>query len=137
MPKKYNQSSNTSKLSLSTVFYKIARRTAEISGSPFASILAVSVIIFWAATGPIFKFSDTWQLVINTSTTIITFLMVFLIQNSQNRDAKAVQIKLDEIIRAITEARNELIDTEDDTEEELEMIQEDFIKLKKEASDRI
>jgi low affinity Fe/Cu permease len=112
-----------------SVFYQIARNTSEAVGSPFASIAAVSVIIIWASLGAFFKFSDTWQLVINTGTTIITFLMVFLIQNSQNRDAKAVQIKLDELIRAIDSARNEIIDVEDSSEQDLNKLQQDFSKL--------
>jgi low affinity Fe/Cu permease len=115
--------------SLSSSFSKIARKVANASGSPIASLIAFLIIIIWAITGPIFGFSDTWQLVINTGTTIVTFLMVFLIQNSQNRDAKAVQIKLDELIRAIADARNELIDTENDSEEELQKIQADFSNL--------
>jgi low affinity Fe/Cu permease len=110
-------------------FYKLARKTSEAVGSPFASISAVTVIIIWGLTRPIFKFSDTWQLVINTGTTIVTFLMVFLIQNSQNRDAKAVQIKLDELIRAIDSARNEIIDVEDSSEQELKQLQQDFSGL--------
>lgn len=109
-------------------FYQIARKTSEAVGSPMASISAVTVIIIWATTGPLFKFSDTWQLVINTGTTIVTFLMVFLIQNSQNRDAKAVQIKLDELIRAISSARNEIIDVEDSSEQELQTLQKDFAR---------
>lgn len=111
------------------LFYRITRKTSEAVGSPFASLLAVAVIIIWASLGPIFKFSDTWQLVINTGTTIITFLMVFLIQNSQNRDAKAVQIKLDELIRAIDSARNEIINVEDSSEQDLSKLQQDFSKL--------
>jgi low affinity Fe/Cu permease len=112
-----------------SLFYQIARNTSEAVGSPFASIAAVSVIIIWASLGAFFKFSDTWQLVINTGTTIITFLMVFLIQNSQNRDAKAVQIKLDELIRAIDSARNEIINVEDSSEQDLNKLQQDFSKL--------
>jgi low affinity Fe/Cu permease len=111
------------------VFYKIARKTSEAVGSPYASITAVAVIIIWAITGPIFQFSDTWQLVINTGTTIVTFLMVFLIQNSQNRDAKAVQIKLDELIRSIDAARNEVIDIENSSEKDLQKLQQDFSGL--------
>lgn len=111
------------------VFYKIARKTSEAVGSPYASITAVAVIIIWAITGPIFQFSDTWQLVINTGTTIVTFLMVFLIQNSQNRDAKAVQIKLDELIRSIDAARNEVIDIENSSEKDLQKLQRDFSGL--------
>ena len=112
-----------------SLFYRIARNTSEAVGSPFASIAAVSVIIIWASLGPFFKFSDTWQLVINTGTTIVTFLMVFQIQNSQNRDAKAVQIKLDELIRAIDAARNEIIDVEDSSEQELKNLEQDFSEL--------
>lgn len=111
------------------LFYKLARQTSEAVGSPFASITAVATVIIWAVTGPIFKFSDTWQLVINTGTTIVTFLMVFLIQNSQNRDAKAVQIKLDELIRSIDSARNQIIDVENSSEKELQELQQDFSKL--------
>jgi low affinity Fe/Cu permease len=111
------------------LFYKLAHKTSEAVGSPLASILAASVIIIWAATGPIFKFSDTWQLVINTGATIVTFLMVFLIQNSQNRDAKAVQIKLDELIRAISSAHDDIIDIEDSSEEELKKLQQDFSRM--------
>jgi low affinity Fe/Cu permease len=117
----------------SSTFSAIARKITNASGSPIASLIAFLIILIWATTGPIFKFSDTWQLVINTGTTIVTFLMVFLIQNSQNRDAKAVQIKLDELIRAIANARNELIDTENDSDEELQKIQTDFSKLVRES----
>jgi low affinity Fe/Cu permease len=111
------------------LFYKLARKTSEAVGSPIASIAAVSTILVWAITGPFFNFSDTWQLVINTGTTIVTFLMVFLIQNSQNRDAKAVQIKLDELIRSIDSARNKMIDVENSSEQELQELQQDFSKL--------
>jgi low affinity Fe/Cu permease len=119
------------------LFYKLARNTSEAVGSPFASITAVTVIAVWALTGPIFKFSDTWQLVINTGTTIITFLMVFLIQNSQNRDAKAVQIKLDELIRSIDAARNEVIDVENSSEQELKDFQQDFSELNGDKARRV
>jgi low affinity Fe/Cu permease len=113
------------------LFYKLARKTSEAVGSPIASIAAVTTIFIWAVTGPFFKFSDTWQLVINTGTTIVTFLMVFLIQNSQNRDAKAVQIKLDELIRSIDSARNKIIDVENSSEQELQELQQDFSNLGK------
>lgn len=93
------------------------------------------MIIIWATTGSIFKFSDTWQLIINTGTTIVTFLMVFLIQNSQNRDSKAVQIKLDELICAISAVRNEIIDVEDSSEQELQTLQQDFSKLGNNSND--
>src|SRR5260221_13282471 len=95
--------------------------------------IAVAVIIVWAATGPVFGFSDTWQLIINTATTIITFLMVFLIQNTQNRDAKAVHLKLDELIRAIKDARNELVDLEDLSDEELEKLEAQFRRMRQRA----
>ncbi|MEA5509411.1 low affinity iron permease family protein [Crocosphaera sp. UHCC 0190] len=112
-----------------SLFYKLTSNTAEAVGSPVASILAFSVIIVWAITGPLFKFSDTWQLCINTGTTIVTFLMVFLIQNSQNRDAKAVQLKLDELIRSSSSAHNEIIDVEESSQEELEQLAKDYSKL--------
>jgi low affinity Fe/Cu permease len=107
---------------LDRIFTRIASATAAAAGRPLSFITAVSVIALWALTGPIFGFSDTWQLVINTSTTIITFLMVFVIQNSQNRDAAALQAKLDELIRATQHARNEFIGIEHRTDAELEAI---------------
>lgn len=99
------------------LFRRFAQAASSAVGRPWAFTSAAGIIVAWAALGPVFKFSDTWQLVINTSTTIITFLMVFLIQNTQNRDAEALRLKLDELIRAIPEARNEFIDIEnlDDT----------------------
>lgn len=100
-------------------FNRFAARVSEIAGSYLAFIVAVTVVIAWAITGPIFNFSETWQLAINTGTTIVTFLMVFLIQNTQNRDGTASQLKLDEIIRAIEQADNDLIDSEDATDKEL------------------
>lgn len=105
-------------------FTHIAHRIAMLAGRPIAFITAVSIIAVWAVTGPLFGWSDTWQLVINTGTTIITFLMVFLIQNAQNRDASAIQAKLDELIRAVEGARNEFIGIEHLTEGELEGIRE-------------
>jgi low affinity Fe/Cu permease len=93
----------------------------------------VFIILLWLATGPAFHFSDTWQLIINTATTVVTFLMVFLIQNTQNRDAKAVHLKLDEIIRSIQGARNELVDLEDLSEGELKKLEEEFHRLHKRA----
>ena len=104
------------------VFETIAQRVANWAGRPIAFITAFTVVLLWGLTGPVFHYSDTWQLVINTSTTIVTFLMVFLIQNAQNRDAGAIQAKLDEIIRATTDARNEFIGIEHLTEKELQRI---------------
>ena len=115
------------------LFRKISNQTSDWMGSPWAFIIAAAVILIWAVTGPIFKFSDTWQLVINTGTTIVTFLMVFLIQNTQNRDAKATQIKLDELIRAVSGARNTMVDIEELTDEELEMLEKQFRKLHNES----
>ncbi|MEZ0325701.1 MAG: low affinity iron permease family protein [Fimbriimonas sp.] len=107
-------------------FNSLAKRVAAWVGSPISFGIALAVIIVWAVTGPIFKFSDTWQLVINTSTTIVTFLMVFLIQNTQNRDARAIHLKLDEVIRSIEGARNELIDLEDVSDDVLDKLQAEF-----------
>src|SRR5687768_1610221 len=113
----------------SSVFSRFSRSVAAISGRPFIFILAVTVIVVWGVTGPLFGFSDTWQLVINTGTTIITFLMVFLIQNTQNRDTEALQIKLDELIRAVRGARNEIIDLEEMDEEQLDHIRNEYLQL--------
>jgi low affinity Fe/Cu permease len=110
-------------------FEMVASRIASATGRPPAFILALSVIIVWAVTGPLFKWSDTWQLVINTGTTIITFLMVFLIQNAQNRDASAIQAKLDELIRSVHNARNEFIGIEHMTETDLREILADLEQL--------
>lgn len=104
------------------LFTLIASRTAFAAGQPAAFIVALAVIMAWAVTGPLFGWSDTWQLVVNTGTTIATFLMVFLIQNSQNRDAAAMQAKLDELIRAIKDARNEFVGIEHLTDHEIEAI---------------
>jgi low affinity Fe/Cu permease len=114
---------------MNELFRKFAHRTSAIVGSPWSFITAVVVIIAWAFSGPLFGFSDTWQLVINTSTTIITFLMVFLIQNTQNRDAQAIHLKLDELLRAVKEARTELVDLEDMSDEELKNLQAEFARL--------
>lgn len=113
----------------SSFFTKFSTMTAKITGKPATFILAVSVIIVWAISGPIFRFSDTWQLVINTGTTIVTFLMVFLIQNTQNRDSEAVQLKLDELIKASKDARNEVMDVEDMDEKTLDKRKKEMLKL--------
>lgn len=110
-------------------FRKFSHKVAEIVGTPLAFVVALTTIIAWLFSGPLFGFSDTWQLVINTATTIVTFLMVFLIQNSQNRDAKAFHLKLDELIRGVKGARTEMVDLEELTDEELEAMHEEFKKL--------
>ena len=111
---------------MNELFRKFAHKAAGIVGSPWSFIIALAIIIVWALTGPIFHFSDTWQLVINTGTTIVTFLMVFLIQNTQNRDAKAIHLKLDELIRSVEQARNNLVDLEDLSDEELDRLEQEF-----------
>lgn len=111
------------------LFHKIATIISNIAGSPSAFIGAIVIITVWALTGPTFNFSDTWQLVINTGTTIVTFLMVFLIQNTQNRDAKAMQIKLDELLRGVKGARTGLVDIEGLSDEELEGLHREFQEL--------
>jgi low affinity Fe/Cu permease len=111
------------------IFTRFAKWTAHATGRPIAFIIALAMIAIWAVTGPLFDFSDTWQLVINTSTTIMTFLMVFLIQNTQNRDSEAIQIKLDELIRAIEGAHNALLDLEELEEDDLDRIRSDYTEL--------
>ncbi len=111
------------------MFQKLANKVTRATGSPIAFITALTVIIVWALTGPIFGFSDTWQLIINTGTTIVTFLMVFIIQQSQNKETTAIQLKLNELIACHERASNRLIDVEDLTEEELILIKRFYIKL--------
>ena len=111
---------------ISDRFREIADHITRAVGSPFALITAIALILLWAISGPIFGFSDSWQLVINTTTTIITFLMVFVIQTSQNRDGRAIQVKLDELIRANADARNMLMKTEKGSEEQLNALEEEF-----------
>jgi len=118
-------------------FTHFAKWTARAAGRPVAFVIALTVILMWAVTGPLFKFSDTWQLVINTSTTIITFLMVFLIQNTQNRDSEAIQIKLDELIRSMQGAHNALLDLEELEEDDLDRIRADYERLAKIARDEL
>ena len=108
-----------------------ARKTSAVLGTAWAFIGAVAIIVIWGLTGHIFNYSDTWQLIINTGTTIVTFLMVFLIQNTQNRDSKAIQLKLDELIRAVSGARNRLMDLETLSDEDLQKFQDEFERLRK------
>ena len=115
-------------------FHVFARKCSEILGSAWAFAIALLIIVVWAMTGPTFNFSDTWQLIINTGTTIVTFLMVFLIQNTQNRDAKAMHLKLDELIRALGGARNHLVDLEELSDEELKKLEQEFRRLSERAS---
>jgi low affinity Fe/Cu permease len=114
-------------------FTRLTKSTARASGRPVTFLLAFAIIIIWAALGPPFGFSDTWQLVINTGTTIVTFLMVFLIQSTQNRDTEAMQVKLDELIRAVGHARNELLDLEELEEKDLDELKQTFIDLAEKA----
>jgi low affinity Fe/Cu permease len=118
---------------VSDAFRVFARRSSLMLGSAWAFAGAVLVIAVWILTGPTFHFSDTWQLIINTATTVITFLMVFLIQNTQNRDAKAVHLKLDEMIRALRGARNQLVDLEDLSDEDLKKLEDQFRRLRAKA----
>ena len=114
-------------------FTRFAKGTARASGRPSAFLLGLAVVLVWGITGPLFKFSDTWQLVINTGTTIVTFLMVFLIQSTQNRDSEAIQVKLDEIIRATGRCKNELMDLEELEEDDLDRIREEYQDLARKA----
>jgi low affinity Fe/Cu permease len=119
-----------------STFSRFAKWTAHATGRPAAFLLASLVILAWVVTGPLFGFSDTWQLVINTGTTVVTFLMVFLIQSTQNRDSEAMQVKLDEIIRAIGNAKNELLDLEELEEEDLDDIRETYTAMAKHAREK-
>jgi len=117
-------------------FSRFASRTAQIVGHPYMFLFAVAVIILWGITGPYFHYSDTWQLIINTGTTIITFLVVFLIQNTQNRDAKALHLKLDELIRSHSPANNDLIDVEKLSDEELQELEKRYEQIRKQCEER-
>ena len=117
------------------VFRRAANGAANGLGSPGMFVANVLLILLWLFSGPFFHYSDTWQLIVNTATTVITYLAVFLIQNTQNRDAKAVHLKLDELIRSIEGARNRLIDLQDFTDEELEQLQRQFLQLKQRADE--
>lgn len=114
-------------------FSVFARATSQVLGTAWAFVLAILIIVVWALTGPTFHYSDTWQLIINTGTTIVTFLMVFLIQNTQNRDAKAAHLKLDELIRALKGARNNLVDLEKLSDDQLKALEEQFTRLRQRA----
>jgi low affinity Fe/Cu permease len=124
------QNGNSKPHAVRAWFHAFSSKTAVLVGTPWAFLLAVLAIVIWAAMGPMFHYSDTWQLVINTGTTIVTFLMVFLIQNTQNRDARAIHLKLDELIRAKKGARNKLVDLENCSDEELEEIEKEFHELR-------
>jgi low affinity Fe/Cu permease len=121
----------------SSPFDRFSKRTARSTGHPVAFVAAVALILAWLVTGPVFGFGTTWQLVINTATTIVTFLMVFLIQNTQNRDGAAVQLKLDELIRSIDGAHNSLLDLEELSESELDDIRKEYLGLAEEAREEI
>ncbi|HUS29313.1 MAG TPA: low affinity iron permease family protein [Kofleriaceae bacterium] len=111
-------------------FRRASTRVATAIGTPFAFIIAFLFVLAWAVTGPLFGFSDTWQLIINTSTTVVTFLMVFIIQTTQNHDAKAIHLKLDELIRAVREARTGLVDLEDLPDDQIDQLQKEFRQLR-------
>jgi low affinity Fe/Cu permease len=123
----------TQEPTLRNAFHRFAHHAAKASGSPVAFFAAVTIIVVWGITGPIFHFSDTWQLIINTGTTIITFLMVFLIQHTQNRDSQVMQLKLNELIRAVHSARNDLVDLEELSDEELNRLQDQFANFHRRA----
>ena len=114
---------------MNTFFHKLAEKTAHSLGSAWAFVLALGTVLVWAASGPAFHYNDTWQLTINTGTTIITFLMVFLIQNTQNREARATQLKLDELLRAIEQARTSMVNLQDLSDKELDALERDFRRL--------
>jgi len=120
---------------LSKIFHIIAKKSSELVGTAWAFLAALLLIIGWLVCGPLFGFSDTWQLIINTTTTIITFLIVFLIQNTQNRDSQALQLKLDELIRVHKLAHNSIIDLDELTDEQIKKLEEKFKKLSKRGKD--
>ena len=119
---------------MSEWFRRFAIWSADLMGSPWMFVANVILILVWFASGPLFRFSDTWQLVVNTATTVFTYLAVFLIQNTQNRDAKAIHLKLDELIRGVEGARNRLVNLQELTDEELEQLQQEFSKLREKNS---
>ena len=118
-------------------FHRFAHLAADAVGSPAAFVLSLIVLVFWAMTGPAFHYSDTWQLIINTGTTIITFLMVFLIQNTQNRDSRAVHLKLDELIRSVKAARNEMVGLENLSDNDLDRLQQEFADIRGHAEHKL
>ena len=120
-------------MSVQRAFTTLANAVSRAAGKPATFVLCCATIVAWAVSGPIFGFSDTWQLVINTGTTVVTFLMVFLIQSTQNRDSEATQVKLDEIIRAIGNAKNELLDLEELEEEDLDKIKDGYGEMARKA----
>jgi len=120
----------------SRVFTRFAKRAAHFTGTPACFVIALAIVAVWACTGPLFGFGDTWQLVINTGTTIITFLMVFLIQNTQNRDTEAMQIKLDELLRSHRPADNALLDLEELEEEELDEMRKSYEALARRSREK-
>lgn len=120
---------NTNGYSVKEAFRHFAKRSAEAVGTPVAFLGSIVLIVLWAASGALFHYSDTWQLVINTATTIVTFLMVFLIQNTQNRDSKAIHLKLDELIKAMRGARNSIIDLDSLTDDQLKRLEDEYKKL--------
>lgn len=117
-------------------FTRFSKSISGYVGSAYAFAAAMAIVLLWFATGPVFGYSDTWQLFINTGTTIVTFLMVFVIQNTQNRDSKAIHLKLDELICAVELARIELVDIEDRSEEELDRLQREFIRKRREGEQK-
>jgi low affinity Fe/Cu permease len=131
------RSGNANNNGASHLFSQLASRTAHLAGKPLTFLLAVAVVLGWAISGPVFGFSDTWQLVINTGTTIVTFLMVFLIQSTQNRDTEAMQVKLDELIRVMKNAQTALLDLEELEDDELDRIYAEYRALAQEARDRL
>ncbi|HSB29876.1 MAG TPA: low affinity iron permease family protein [Pyrinomonadaceae bacterium] len=121
-------------MTLNESFRKFSMAAASALGSPWLFVINVVLIVIWLAAGPVYHFSDTWQLLVNTATTVFTYLAVFLIQNTQNRDAKAVHIKLDELISSVAGARNRLVDLEDLSDDELAHLQDQFRRLRRKAS---
>lgn len=118
---------------MNEIFRHFASKVSKVTGSPWTFVTALGIIATWILTGPLFNYSNTWQLMINTMTTVVTFLMVFLIQNTQNRDTKAVHIKLDELLRSVKGARNNLMEVEDMSDEQLELMHQEFQKLHRKA----